>query len=392
MTAAIPFDINPMNQELTKAMYIDVEEYYGDQKIRWAQIAARNGVIQAIEEKVRTILVVMPTASGKTITIACTLDCPEIRHALSIPSGRKLRVLFFAHMHRLLTQAEKTFADSSGVELTLVTPFSDISQQLIDDCDIIVIDEGHHEAMMSMQYKLEQTAKKTIVALTATPDRPDGMVIKFERIIEPVSREMAVREGWLAETSIWSFIDTTGKNKLAYLKNIITQYHHIMCGTIVFVKTRAEAQALERFIIMELKLTAVALISQTKQQIDDILNSFSRGEVQFVINCSKIGEGVDVKGCVSVILGKNLGSYTQLNQYIGRTARPDSESQVFELINPLSGYNLDTTIVTGTPKSHFLCSPKRDGSFKSQEFDYVSTQIVGMTDGGGMTQQGRMRR
>ena len=380
MSAALPFAVTPMNQELTKAMYIDVEEYYGEQAIRWAQIAARNAVIQALEEGVRTILVVMPTGSGKTITIACTLDCPEIRAVLKVKSGNKLKVLFLAHIHRLLTQAEETFAQSNNVELVLVTPFSDISQELIDSCDVIVIDEGHHEAMMSIQYKLQQTAKKPIIALTATPDRADGQVIKFERIIEPCSREQAVKEGWLAETSIWSFVDTTGKNKLPYIQNIITTYHDIMGGTIVFVKTRAEAVALERFLLMKLKLTAVALINQTKHEINEILNSFSRGEVQFLINCSKIGEGIDVKGCVSVVLGRNIGSYTQLNQYIGRTARPDSESQVFELVNPLSRTNLDTTVVTGTPKAHILCSPRKDGTFKEQHFEYVSSHIQGMAE------------
>jgi hypothetical protein len=60
-----------------------------------------------------------------------------------------------------------------------------------------------------------------------------------------------------------------------------------------------------------------------------------------------------------------------LNQWIGRASRPDSECFVFELINPLSGNNLDTTAVVGTPKRHVLCSPNRHGNFVEREFNYT---------------------
>jgi len=69
-----------------------------------------------------------------------------------------------------------------------------------------------------------------------------------------------------------------------------------------------------------------------------------------------------------------------LNQIIGRAARPDSECQVFELINPLSGSNLDTTVVVGTPKRHVLCSSVGNGKFREREFDYVGSH-TGMSSG-----------
>ncbi len=78
-------------------------------------------------------------------------------------------------------------------------------------------------------------------------------------------------------------------------------------------------------------------------------------------------------GCTDVYLGRSYGSYPQLNQVIGRASRPDSECRVWELINPLSGRNLDTTVVVGTPERHRLIS-KRKGKWVQQDFDYV-TQI-----------------
>ena len=83
-----------------------------------------------------------------------------------------------------------------------------------------------------------------------------------------------------------------------------------------------------------------------------------------------------MSGCTSVLLGRNLGSYTQLNQYIGRCSRPDSDSQVFELVTPLSGRNLDTTVVIGTPTEHVLCDTDRKGGFTERHFDYVGQHMI----------------
>ncbi len=377
------YEYHPSNAEETKSVYDQIEEYFGEQRLRWVQLASRNGAIQAISDGFKRILIKQPTGCGKTVTIACIFNSPELIEALQKAQSikfvdkdnkpRKIIVGFIAHMHRLLTQAERTFAESNNVELRLFTPFGDMEG--IEDCDIFIIDEAHHEAMMSVQMKLDQLTEKVLIGLTATDERSDGMVIKFEITIEPCSREQAVKEGWLAETSIWSFLDTTGgKTKVPYIKNILRNYHQIMGGTMIFCRTIAEVRQIEEFILTELGLTAIALTNQTGAKMDEVLEAFSRGEVQFLVNCKKVGEGVDVKGCVSIIIGRNLGSYTDLNQYIGRTARPDSDSQVFELINPLSNTNLDTTVVVGTPKTHKLCTPRKDGTFGEMEFNYVTSR------------------
>jgi len=101
-----------------------------------------------------------------------------------------------------------------------------------------------------------------------------------------------------------------------------------------------------------------------------LLDQFSEGAVQFIVNCNKINEGVDVKGCTDVLLGRQFGSYAQLNQVIGRAARPDSPCNVWELINPLSARNLDTTVVVGTPEFHRLVG-KEGGQWVERQFNYV---------------------
>lgn len=347
------------------------DEFYGSVALRWYQIAARNGVVQAILDGERRILIELPTGAGKTLTVACTLGCPDLLKAMNI-SGRPIRILFVAHTHRLLTQAEQTFIEDANVEVIMQSMFSEIPQDVIDrGWDICVLDEAHHEACSSFQYHLERLGDFPIIGLTATPDRPDGCVIKFDVIINPISRDEAVRQGYLARTRIHSFVDTPSSDKINVLTDIFTSFGHQFGQTMVFVRTKREVAAVTN-LLKGLGYDAVGILSQTERELNAILDKFSAGDgVQFIVNCNKINEGVDVKGCTDVVLGRQYGSYTQLNQVIGRASRPDSDCNVWELVNPLSGRNLDTTVVVGTPEYHRLVS-KESGVWVERQFDYVT--------------------
>lgn len=346
----------------------DLVVMYGDKQIRWYQLAALRQTEAALARGVKRILVVLPTGAGKTITSGLIFSSDEIKKSLKIKPGKKLRLLFVSHKHRLLTQAEQAYADAIGVEFIPQSAFSDIPKDLV--WDIACIDEAHHEAMATIQYHLDRMGRKPIIGLTATPDRADGMLIKFEVIVEPISREQCVAEGWLAKTYLNSIIDTPHADKVPVAKMIFDTFGHEFEQTMMFFRTKAEVRDMHQYMVMQGK-SAIAILDQSNKELDNLLNDFSKGNVQFLLNCNKINEGVDVKGCTDVFLGRSYGSYPQLNQVIGRAARPDSDCRVWELINPLSGRNLDTTVVVGTPERHRLIS-KRHGEWIEQDFDYVS--------------------
>ena len=345
-----------------------ITEYYGEKELRWYQVAARNAVAQELTAGTKRVLIELPTGAGKTLTIAASLSFPPIRKALGVAEGVPLRVLFAAHKHRLLTQAEQTFISESNVELITQSIFSDIPTDV--EWDVTILDEAHHESCATFQYQLERIGNKPIIGLTATPDRADGCLIKFEAIINPITREQAVAEGYLAPTYLNSILDTAAKDKVPVTKMVIDQYGDQFGQTMMFFRTKAEVRAITAYLV-EQGYKAVSILEQNEREVDHILDQFSEGEIQFVVNCNKINEGVDVKGCTDVYLGRSYGSYPQLNQVIGRASRPDSDCRVWELVNPLSGRNLDTTVVVGTPERHRLFSKKR-GEWCEQEFNYVS--------------------
>ena len=347
-------------------------ELFGALEARWYQVATLHLVEAALERKIQRVLVQQPTGCGKTLTSGLIFSSDRVRRALGITTDRPLRLLFIAHKHRLLTQAEETFADASNVEFIPHSCFQDIPDEL--EWDISCIDEAHHEAMSTIQYQLDKLGDKPIIGLTATPDRADGMLIKFEEIINPISRQQAVEEGWLARTYLNSVLDTPKTDKTEALKHLFQVYGSEMGQSMVFVRTKKEVRNITEY-LNKLNYNAVSILSQSDREVNEILNMFSAGQIQFVVNCNKINEGVDVKGCSTVVLGRQFGSYPQLNQVIGRASRPDSDCNVWELINPLSGRNLDTTVVVGTPERHRLIATAK-GKYVEYDFDYVAKDQV----------------
>jgi len=350
---------------------------FGEKPARWYQVAALNAVEDDLENKPHRILVEHPTGAGKTITSGMIFSSPRVRKAVGITDDRRLRLLFVAHKYRLLTQAEQTYAAANNVEFISQSAMSRIPKDV--EWDIACIDEAHHEAMMSIQLQLEKMGEKPIIGLTATPDRADGMLIKFESIINPISREQAVAEGWLAPTYLNSIVDSPAKNKIEVTLDLFKQFGHEFGQTMMFFRTKKEVAAVHEYLI-EKGYAAVAILDQNETELDTILNEFSEGKHQFILNCNRINEGVDVVGCTDIYLGRQFGSYPQLNQVIGRASRPDSDCVVWELINPISSKNLDTTVVVGTPERHRLISKKK-GEWFEQNFDYTSSHVDEMWNG-----------
>ena len=362
-------ETSEVEKELTFEQF---EEMYGDKPLRWFQIAARNEVVKHLNDGVKRIVIELPTGAGKTLTFAASMSYQPLREALGIHDERPLRILFIALNHRLLTQAEQTFIGDSNVELILQSAFSEIPESVVKKgWDVTVIDECHHESIASIQYKLEQLGEHPIIGLSATVDRADGTLIKFEKFVAPISRQQAVEEGYLAETDLYSFVDAPEKDKSRIVMDILDTYHDKMKKTLVFMRTKKEARLVTEH-LRDLGHSPVFLDTQSPREVEIILNEFSKGTYDFIVNCSKLGEGIDVKGCSSVLLGRTVGSYPLLSQIVGRASRPDSDCNVFEIINPLSGRNLDTTVVVGIPRMHKLID-RKNGKWNEAKFDYVSS-------------------
>lgn len=359
----------------------DVVELFGEKKARWYQVQSRTQVIEAIRNQPDArILLKQPTGCGKTLTSGLILLSPEMRSTLVPNSNRPMRVLFVSHMHRLLAQAERAFAVEESIRVIdaeTIESSSSVTEQFTPcnaeilyctmnanfdyrfNPDLIIIDEGHHEGCTTIQLRIHnEYGNRPQILMTATDVRLDKLQLKYDVIVEPLTREEAVEHGYIMNSGLNTFIDTVGRNKSQLVVEIIENFHAQMDMSLVFLRTKNEvmmvADELDR-----IGLTYAALLDQTPEEVDTILNEFSEGKYKFILNCKRLGEGVDVSGVSDVIIGRTLTSYTQLNQIIGRSVRLGSESRVWEIVDPLSGTNLDSTKILGEPEYHNLWSKEK---------------------------------
>lgn len=335
---------------------------------RWYQMEGVAGVEKALKDGHRRICLIMPTGAGKTHSSRLVFESDTVREICGVPEGQPLRVLFVAHIHRLLEQAKREY-EGDKVKLILQSAYSEVPEEVISDgWDMVCIDEAHHEAMHTYQDQLEIIAGTPILGLTATADRDDGKLIKFSAMVEPISRVQAVREGYLAPSVIRTIIDESGDDKREILTDLLNQYAHRMGQTLIFVMTHVEVNHVAN-VLKELGYSVVALISQTGAEATAILDRFSRKEVQFVVNCARIDEGIDVLGCTDVVLGRQYGSKRMLNQTIGRAARPDCSCNIWELVDPLETQYTAKTIVQEVKEQSLIYFDHQNGVWIEQDFN-----------------------
>lgn len=317
-------DTNPKKLNLAQSI---------DKLPRYYQTNAIRAAAGYLESGFRRLLYIQPTGTGKTLLSKLTALDMDIRKVLGIDKKPKIRVVFIADSNRLLRQAKREFAECTDVELYAHSAYKEIPQHIIDaGWDMTFIDEAHHEAMFSIQQLLDHVKDTPVFGFTATPDRGDGLLLKFERYIFPISKEEAIRRKFIATPKINSIIDTSGSNKLDISIQVVKLYHQEMKNTIVYFKTNKEC---ENFLAFCREAGHTAHWLRDDSEMDDILERFSDGEFKFLINCKKLGEGIDIKNCTDVLLARQFNSKGEKEQYIGRSIRPDSPCTVWELINPI---------------------------------------------------------
>lgn len=321
-----------INYSDTKPKKLDLVQEI-DKDPRYYQINGIRAAAGYIETGFRRLLYIQPTGTGKTLLSKLTALDMDIRRALKIDHKEKIKVVFIADSNKLLRQAKKEFAECKDVILYAHSAYKDIPAEIVEEgWDMLFIDEAHHEAMFSIQQLLDHVKDTPVFGFTATPDRGDGLLLKFERYIFPITKEEAIRRKFIATPKINSIIDTSGTNKLDICKQVVELYHQEMNNTIVYFKTNKECEKFYEFCI-EKGFSAHWL--KDDKEMDSVLEKFSEGEFKFLINCKKLGEGIDIKNCTDVLLARQFNSKGEKEQYIGRSIRPDSPCTVWEFVNPI---------------------------------------------------------
>lgn len=299
----------------------------------------------------RSVLVVSPTGSGKTVIAVRFLK-----------KYGKDRVLWVAHRWELLDQAHRELLQA-GIAETDIGFFTSSRKRNVDARILItsvgmwrrrevppgikwvVIDEAHRSAAKGYREILEEVPRAKLVGLTATPIRLDASPLGdiFESLLVAATPSELIVAKWLPKPRCFG-IDR-GKAKLivkasgagsgdwtseAAARGMKTMYGDIVAEvqrlahglqTLVFAATRDYGRRLlKRF--ARARLAAEYLDGDTPtEERATIIDRLRTGKTQVVVNVDVLSEGFDCPPVKCVVLARPTKSLTRLLQQCGRGSR-----------------------------------------------------------------------
>jgi superfamily II DNA or RNA helicase len=305
------------------------------------------------------IMAVLPTGGGKTIVFAYLA-------AQAVEQGK--RVLVLAHREELITQAwEKLFILTPyaiGQIKAKVKPDFDCPIQIasvqtivnrLDFCgefDLIIVDEAHHSPAPSYQKVIDRYPVAQILGVTATPARLDGKGFKdyFDILVKGPSTADLIRQGYLSRYQMfvppWGQIETRGlkadklgdysdeelrriNNISELLDGMVKTYREFARGKkgIVFAFSIAFSKEIANRYTRE-GIPARHLDGTTpKEERQEIIEKFRRGEIGVLSNYGLFSEGFDVPDIDFVQVARPTESVVVWLQICGRALRPHASKE-----------------------------------------------------------------
>ena len=338
--------------------FADVQPYSFQEEILEKLEAERN-----VHNRNRN-LVVAATGTGKTVISAF-----DYKRFCQNNIGKKNRLLFIAHRKEILEQSRdcfrtilknRNFGDlmvgshkPSNIEHLFVSIQSFNSKDLdkftsSDFYDFIIVDEFHHAKAPSYKKLLEYYQPKTLLGLTATPERMDGKdILEFFdgkisaeiRLYEALNRKLLTPFQYFGVTDEIKYTDAWQNGKYderilekKYLESdsrteliihsinkYVRDISQIIC--VGFCVTVNHANYMASY-FKKNGLKAIALTGESSEkERDTVKQKLISKEINFVFVVDIYNEGVDIPEIDTVLFLRPTESLTIFLQQLGRGLR-----------------------------------------------------------------------
>ncbi len=342
-------------------------------------------------------LVVAPTGTGKTVVAA--LDYARLRRAHG-----DLSLLFVAHREQILRQSRRTFREALGegsfgellvgghrpergrhVFASIQTLAQPSGRGLLAEAfDVIVVDEFHHAEARTYERLLERLGSRWLLALTATPERADGLDVRRwtdGRTAFDMRLWHALDRGLLAPFQYFGVADTADLSQVSWRAG---QYDREELGSVLTgddARDRLLARELARIVgdprgmralgfcatvahahhvatlFTRLGWPAAAIDGTTPQQERERhIAALRRGELCAILTRDVFNEGVDIPEVDTILLLRPTESVTVHLQQIGRGLRRHPDKPVCTIIDLVGQHrreyrtDLRLRALTGIPR------------------------------------------
>ena len=293
-------------------------------ELRPYQHDAINLARESIKRGNKKILLCLATGAGKSMI------------AKGIVSLAKSDVLFVAHRSILIKQMEKTFKDLNNVTCGTIQKLHKEDKHY----KLAIVDEAHYASGAAMQEALKYDY---LIGLSATPLTRDGYRLNgWDDIIDVVQLPDLVDMGYACPVKVFApvKIDTSHMRTVAgdfkdqdafdemskseIVGNIISIYKKYAEGlkTIIYCVNIKHAELLSAaFDDAGYRCDTV----HSKKDNDPIMDDFSSGKLDIILNCDVLTTGYDAPDIYCLILATPTKSIVKAVQIYGRGTRLNPE-------------------------------------------------------------------
>ena len=300
--------------------------------LRPYQVQAINEAREHILAGRKSVLVVLPTGSGKT---RCAAEFVT-RHLSGDPSRR---VLWLAHRAELIDQAATRIHRDGIAErdirrivggkslgypdarVTVASIQTLVARNLTPASTLVVFDEAHHFVAREYGRIASAYGDAIRIGLTATPERADWTPLGdlFNAMVAPISVAELTTMGVLVPCDV--IAPDYQDRSLAESPVEAYQKFTPQGRAVVFCQTVDHArQVATEFTAAG--LSAAAVDGGTRSDVRArMLDDFQHGRVRVLVNCMVLTEGWDAPCADTCILARGVGSVSMYLQTVGRVLR-----------------------------------------------------------------------
>ena len=309
-------------------------------------------------DKHRSVMVQMPTGTGKTVVLASLVS------QLDMTS-----VLIVAHRRELIEQIKATIkrlnVDNRNIT---VESIQTISRRLTSNgvatphnggqggFSLVVIDEAHHALAKTYKMMWDTWPDAKFLGLTATPCRLNGKGFTdlFDVLLSSLTVPEFIRKGVLAPfdyvtinegSSQQQLIDSLTKrgadgdyqvkemnevlNKrpsIEQLYKCYTKFAKKKKGIVYAVSIEHARSIAEYYESKGIKAVAISAKTPAKERAD-FLDDFRKGKIQTLVNVDIFSEGFDCPDVEFIQLARPTLSLAKYLQMVGRGLRPHKKKE-----------------------------------------------------------------